>query len=402
MRVGKTAIQIISASWCLVGGCDEGCGGRLGRWTWRSGSWVSRWCVGHGQVLGRWSGWSWPARAGTSATAVATSSSTRSLLMAMAAAEPSPAAVMTWARGLTAFPAAQTPGTLVRPVASATTQPLSSSGAAEAGQQVVVRARSRGRTNTAARGTTCAGRRARRRSAGRRRRRAGRPGPRRRRWRGRRAARARRRSAGRRVVKNTTSSDHCRTSWACGDGLGGPAEDAEGLVADLVAVAVRAVQQVAAPALAHPGDVGELVAQPGGDQDAAGAQRPAVGEGDLEAGARRRRCAAAMPVTRAGDELAAVAGDLVAAGGQQLGGREAVASRGSPACARPGRCAAAPASTTATRRRARVRTRAADRPAAPPPMTTTSYSFMSEESPARTSGDNGCCRFRERRGAMGP
>ena len=35
-----------------------------------------------------------------------------------------------------------------------------------------------------------------------------------------------------------------------------------------------------------------------------------------------------------------------------------------------------PASTTATRRRARARTRAADRPAAPPPITTTSYSFM--------------------------
>ena len=33
----------------------------------------------------------------------------------------------------------------------------------------------------------------------------------------------------------------------------------------------------------------------------------------------------------------------------------------------------APASTTRTLRRARDRTRAADRPAAPPPMTTTSY-----------------------------
>jgi hypothetical protein len=46
--------------------------------------------------------------------------------MAMAAVVPSPAAVMTWARGLAALPATQTPGTLVRPVASATTQPLSS------------------------------------------------------------------------------------------------------------------------------------------------------------------------------------------------------------------------------------------------------------------------------------
>ena len=46
--------------------------------------------------------------------------------MAIAAAEPSPAAVMTWARGLAALPATHTPGTLVRPVPSATTQPLSS------------------------------------------------------------------------------------------------------------------------------------------------------------------------------------------------------------------------------------------------------------------------------------
>ena len=81
----------------------------------------------------------------------ATSSSTRSALMAMAAAEPSPAAVMTWARGLAALPATQTPGTLVRPVASATTQPALVDGAAEAGEQVVVGTNC-GRTNTAVRG----------------------------------------------------------------------------------------------------------------------------------------------------------------------------------------------------------------------------------------------------------
>ena len=44
----------------------------------------------------------------------------------MAAAEPAPAAVMTWARGSTTLPAAQTPGTLVRPVASTVTQPSAS------------------------------------------------------------------------------------------------------------------------------------------------------------------------------------------------------------------------------------------------------------------------------------
>ena len=69
-----------------------------------------------------------------------------------------------------------------------------------------------------------------------------------------------------------------------GDGLGRAAEHAEGLVADLVAVAVGAVQQVATPPFAHAGDVGDVVAQPGGDQDAAGAQdgRPSC-EGDVEA-----------------------------------------------------------------------------------------------------------------------
>ena len=44
------------------------------------------------------------------------------------------------------------------------------------------------------------------------------------------------------------------------------ADDAERLVADLVAVAVRAVQHVAGPAFTQPVDVGELVAQPGGER----------------------------------------------------------------------------------------------------------------------------------------
>src|SRR4051794_37370296 len=41
----------------------------------------------------------------------------------------------------------------------------------------------------------------------------------------------------------------------------------------------------------------------------------------------------------------------------------------------------APASTTATRRRPRLSTRAAERPAAPPPITTTSCSSIPRESP---------------------
>ena len=44
------------------------------------------------------------------------------------------------------------------------------------------------------------------------------------------------------------------------DRLGGAADDAERLVADLVPMAVGAVEEVAAPALAHARDVGEHVA----------------------------------------------------------------------------------------------------------------------------------------------
>ena len=44
------------------------------------------------------------------------------------------------------------------------------------------------------------------------------------------------------------------------------AEDAEPTVADLVAVAVRAVQHVAGPPVAEPRDVGQLVPQAGRDE----------------------------------------------------------------------------------------------------------------------------------------
>ena len=44
---------------------------------------------------------------------------------------------------------------------------------------------------------------------------------------------------------------------------------------------------------------------------------------------------------------------------------------------------------------------AADRPAAPPPMITTSYSFMPEASSLMRANDNRCCCFRELRCPMG-
>lgn len=74
--------------------------------------------------------------------------------MAMAADDPSPAAVMTWALGLVAFPAAQTPATLVSPVWSTVTQPLSWTAQPRSVSRAPLGARS-GRTKTADLGTTC-------------------------------------------------------------------------------------------------------------------------------------------------------------------------------------------------------------------------------------------------------
>src|SRR3954447_2798380 len=94
VRVGNTATQIISASWCLVGG-----GSGLVRWT--------AWTLDMGELLsvdGRALVWfgldgGGAGQAGgpprCSATAAAVSSSASWLLIAIAAADPSPAAVTT-------------------------------------------------------------------------------------------------------------------------------------------------------------------------------------------------------------------------------------------------------------------------------------------------------------------
>ena len=73
--------------------------------------------------------------------------------MAIAAAEPAPAAVMTWARGLTTLPATQTPSVLVRPVASAVTKPASSTAHPSPASRPSGWATLRGRMKTAVRGT---------------------------------------------------------------------------------------------------------------------------------------------------------------------------------------------------------------------------------------------------------
>ena len=208
----------------------------------------------------------------------------------MAAAEPSPAAVMTWARGFTAFPAAQTPGTLVRPVASVTIQPLSWLAQPRRGEQAVVgyeagpnehcgpRHRLAGVELDAGQVVVLDDQ-------------AGRPGssttP---------MARAASCSRWSAVSSGAVGEEHdvvgpLPDEVRVGDGLGSAAEHAEGLIADLVPVAVRAVQEVATPALTDAGDVGELVAQAGGDQDAPGSQGPAVVEDDVEVPAARDRSA---------------------------------------------------------------------------------------------------------------
>ena len=66
-------------------------------------------------------------------------------------------------------------------------------------------------------------------------------------------------------VGNTmTSGDHCRTSSACWTASGAPSSTPSGLVEDLVAMAVGAVQQVASPSLSDAGKVGQQDQQPAG------------------------------------------------------------------------------------------------------------------------------------------
>ena len=171
------------------------------------------------------------------------------------------------------------------------------------------------------------------------------------------------------LAKRTTSSDHCRMSWAWADGLRVPAEDAERPVTHLVAVAVGAVQEVASPPLAHPGDVRQLVAQAGGHQHPTCGHAAAALRRDVES-----RCVVVAGPDGghgAGDDLPAVGLDLCAALGQEFGRRHPVTRQ--EALHVRGRCVARLARIDHDdARRARVRTRAAESPAAPPPMTATS------------------------------
>ena len=241
--------------------------------------------------------------------------------MAMAAAEPSPAAVMTWARGLTAFPAAQAPGMLVPPVASTATPAVVVSRAAEVGEQRVVgdepRSDEHGGSGNHLTGCQFD------------------PGE----------AVVLDDEAGDRSVDDSDGAGGELLSLRRGEGIPvgevddvvGPltdevgmgerfwrtAEDAQGLFSDLVAVAVRAVEQISAPPFAHAGEVRGIVAQTRGDQDTTAPHSGPVVEPDVEAhppGAGMGRVWRDR-VDAAGQQVPAVAGDLVPTCGQQLGRR---------------------------------------------------------------------------------
>ena len=154
------------------------------------------------------------------------------------------------------------------------------------------------------------------------------------------------------------------------DGEGVGADHADGPVAHLPPVAVGAVQHVVTPALAQSGYVGELVDQPAGDQQPARPDRAPVGQPDAEAVALARR-----PRRPAVGDVAAVS--RTSARPRSSSSAGGVPSRAkSPCTASAGALRGAPASTTSTLRRARPSIRPALRPAAPPPMTTTSYSVV--------------------------
>ena len=102
-------------------------------------------------------------------------------------------------------------------------------------------------------------------------------------------------------------------------------QDPDGLVAHLPAVAVRAVHDAVSPVLGETGDLGQHIAQSGGDQQAARLQGAAVGQGDDEAQvALRGRGRGAGGGDLAGHDQAAVPAYLVATLLQQIGRRCAV------------------------------------------------------------------------------
>ncbi len=96
-------------------------------------------------------------------------------------------------------------------------------------------------------------------------------------------------------------------------------QHADRRVAHLPAVAVRAVQDVAAPPFRKAGNPGQFVAQAGGHQQPGRQDLRAAVECDPEGPVGQ----AFQPGDGAGDDVAAVAGHFGTAAGQQVGGRDA-------------------------------------------------------------------------------
>ena len=126
------------------------------------------------------------------------------------------------------------------------------------------------------------------------------------------------------------------------DGAGLGREDADRLVAHLPAVAVGAVEEVAAPALAGAGDVGQLVGGAGREQQPARGQGAAVRQAEREAG-RRFGHAVARRARRRTHALLLARAASSSAGGIPSRDRK-------PCMCAAGAFRGVPASTTATRR----------------------------------------------------
>ena len=216
------------------------------------------------------------------------SSWTRSVLIAIAAADPSPAAVITCARGLLAFPAAQTPETLVWPVGSTRTKPSSptsqpsdsispsSCGCSDGRMKIAAR----GMTRPSLSSTAC-----------------------------RRSSATERRHDGSLDHRDASGVECCALlagervrvgeeddvvrplpqELRVLDGAGIGSEHADRLVAHLPAMAVGAVEEVAAPALPRAGNLGKLVDGAGREQQPSRCHRAAPGKREREARLRSRR-----------------------------------------------------------------------------------------------------------------
>ncbi len=103
------------------------------------------------------------------------------------------------------------------------------------------------------------------------------------------------------------------------DGVGLGSKHPEGLVAYLPAVAVGAVQEIPAPALADSRDLGQLVAEAGCDQDPPRPQHLSASETNKEAARDLEHLLV--------DQLDAVPGDLLPPCGEKVGWGHSVAGQ---------------------------------------------------------------------------